>query len=139
MDRNRHMATRTPATTTSQSDEALRRVVADQIGPRVEGAVYDNAADAFRLATVSARDMAAAGFRPAAPISLAQASARYDIASVQIGQRTRWMDYRDLTVTEQAELRHARNELRRARTVLAAAGRLDLIAATDHVLTAVNL
>jgi hypothetical protein len=51
MDRNRHMATRTPATTT-ETDEALRRVVADQIGPRAPGTVYDNAAGMFEVQDV---------------------------------------------------------------------------------------
>lgn len=36
----------------SQPDEALRPDVADQIGPRVEGAVYDNQAGAFRVLQV---------------------------------------------------------------------------------------
>lgn len=49
MDRNRHMATRTAhpvdnvhpvPTDTTQADEALRQVVAAQIGPRRPGVVY---------------------------------------------------------------------------------------------------
>jgi hypothetical protein len=46
----RTTATRT--TNTPQTDEALRRVTAEQIGPRREGTVYDNASGLFRVLEV---------------------------------------------------------------------------------------
>jgi hypothetical protein len=60
MDRNRHMASRTPlphqtshpSDTTSELDEALRRVVAEQIGPRRPGVVYGNVDGEFRVDAV---------------------------------------------------------------------------------------
>ncbi|MFF1358778.1 hypothetical protein [Streptomyces sp. NPDC058297] len=39
-------------TVLSQQDEALRRVVADQIGPRAEGVVYDNGSGTFKVLAV---------------------------------------------------------------------------------------
>ncbi|MEW2402158.1 hypothetical protein [Streptomyces sp. NPDC046862] len=39
-------------TTTGQADENLRRVVAEQIGPRKPGVVYDNTDGAFRVLDV---------------------------------------------------------------------------------------
>jgi len=78
--------------------------------------------------------LADAGFRLAAPDSPATAAARYDIAAFEIGQKTRWMNTRDLTIAETAELRHARNTLRRAHATLARAGRLDLISGTIRLL-----
>lgn len=46
--------TQVPATapTTSQANEALRRVVASQIGPRETGVVYDNGAGTFQVLAV---------------------------------------------------------------------------------------
>lgn len=44
--------TSTSAITRSQADEALRQVVADQIGPRKPGVVYDNSVSAYRVLTV---------------------------------------------------------------------------------------
>jgi hypothetical protein len=54
MDRNRHMATRTstPTNHVGQPDEALRQVVAAQIGPRRPGVVYDNAAGTYEVRAV---------------------------------------------------------------------------------------
>jgi hypothetical protein len=51
MDRIRHMATRT-STPPNQADEALRRTVAAQIGPRTPGTVYDNSANMFEVLEV---------------------------------------------------------------------------------------
>lgn len=55
------------------------------------------------------------------------AVARHDLAAHCIAQKTRWMQTRDLTLSENGELRRAKNELRRSRKILANAGRLDLI------------
>lgn len=60
MDRNRHMATRTivPEDNVNQvadsahADEALRQVVADHIGPRRPGVIYDNVDGIFEVLTV---------------------------------------------------------------------------------------
>lgn len=49
MDRNRHMATRTIADTDQVTVEALRRVVAAQIGPRQPGAIYRNIDGEFQV------------------------------------------------------------------------------------------
>lgn len=40
------------STVATQPDEALRRVVAEQIGPRKPGVVYDNTDGAFRVLDV---------------------------------------------------------------------------------------
>lgn len=42
----------TSRTNSPQADEALRRVTADQIGPRTPGTVYDNATGIFQVASV---------------------------------------------------------------------------------------
>jgi hypothetical protein len=53
----RHMATRTSSPTARTADpdinEALRQVVADQIGPRRPGVVYDNADGIFEVLEVT--------------------------------------------------------------------------------------
>lgn len=49
MDKDR---TRSTSTDQPQLDEALRHVVADQIGPRTEGTVYDNSNGIFQVLQV---------------------------------------------------------------------------------------
>lgn len=48
MDRNRHMATRT----SNPGDNVAQAPVSDQIGPRAEGTVYDNASGTFEVRAV---------------------------------------------------------------------------------------
>ncbi|MFH9426383.1 hypothetical protein [Streptomyces sp. NPDC017529] len=109
------MATRTIA------PRAMRAEATDYSQPTIAGLAAGRTP--IRLVHITADDLAAAGFRPAAPESLDVVEARHDIASFHVGQKTRWMATRDLTLAEQAEYRCALNTLRRTRRILAAAGR----------------
>lgn len=48
----RHLAIRTSGPTDPDTNEALRRVIAGQIGPRKPGVVYDNADGIFEVVNV---------------------------------------------------------------------------------------
>lgn len=64
------------------------------------------------------------------PTDLYRATIRHQVASERTIQLAAWMSRRDLTPTEFNAFEYAQDVMREARTELAAAERLDLIAVT---------
>lgn len=129
-----HSTTCASTATTSQADVALRRVVADEIGPRKPGTVYDNAAGVFEVRQAVTEPLDAfttklidhLELRLNAPEVL-PAAARYELAARRTAEISRWLDSYDVTDMHMDDLEFAQDVMRESRSVLAAAGRLDLI------------